>query len=90
MNANANYNGTEVVMESDFNVVFVNFNYRVGPLGFMGGKEVQRQGDLNAGLLDQRRLLWWVQENIASVSLETMGSIQVYKNRAGMQPTNQP
>ncbi|KAI3397172.1 hypothetical protein diail_11146 [Diaporthe ilicicola] len=76
-NAQANYNGTDVVensghhngtamvLQSDYNIVFVNFNYRVGALGFLASKEVEDDGDLNAGLLDQRKLLQWVQDNIA-------------------------
>ncbi|KAF7557690.1 hypothetical protein G7Z17_g454 [Cylindrodendrum hubeiense] len=63
-NPNTNYNGTKVVVESSRSIVFVNFNYRVGPLGFLASQKVKK-GDLNAGLLDQRRLLWWVKEHIA-------------------------
>ncbi|RLL95286.1 hypothetical protein CFD26_101514 [Aspergillus turcosus] len=65
LNANANYNGTEVVQQSGHGIVFVNFNYRVGALGFLASKEVRQDGALNAGLLDQRKVLAWVQENIA-------------------------
>lgn len=61
------HNGTEMVLQSDYNLVFVNFNYRVGALGFLASEEVQEDGDLNAGLLDQRKLLHWVQDNIAKV-----------------------
>jgi para-nitrobenzyl esterase len=38
-------------------VVVVTFNYRLGPLGFLGGA--------NAGLLDQQCALQWVRANIA-------------------------
>ncbi|KAF4979780.1 hypothetical protein FZEAL_4084 [Fusarium zealandicum] len=65
-NSNSNYNGTRAVVDSGMNVIFVNFNYRVGPFGFLAGRKVQRDGDLNVGLLDQQRLLWWVRGNIAS------------------------
>lgn len=80
VNAQANYNGTgvvqnsdihngtEMVRQSDYNLVFVNFNYRVGALGFLASEELQEDGDLNAGLLDQRKLLYWVQDNIAKVN----------------------
>nr|XP_043032087.1 uncharacterized protein INS49_002780 [Diaporthe citri]KAG6368567.1 hypothetical protein INS49_002780 [Diaporthe citri] len=54
-----------MVRQSDYNLVFVNFNYRVGALGFLASEEVQKDGDLNAGLLDQRKLLHWIQDNIA-------------------------
>lgn len=79
-NSNANYNGSDVVegsgyhhngthlvRNSGYNLVFVNFNYRVGALGFLASKKVEENGDLNAGLLDQRKLLQWVQKYIAKV-----------------------
>ncbi|KAL7924566.1 alpha/beta-hydrolase [Trichoderma austrokoningii] len=63
-NSNANYNGTDVIQQSGNGLVFVNFNYRVGALGFLASEHVRRDGDLNAGLLDQRLLLHWVKKNI--------------------------
>jgi acetylcholinesterase len=47
-------------------MVFVNINYRVGPFGFLSSEKVREDGDLNAGLLDQRQALEWVQEHIAT------------------------
>jgi carboxylesterase type B len=46
------------------NMIFVALNYRLGALGFLAGPEVAADGDLNAGLLDQRLALQWVQTNI--------------------------
>jgi carboxylesterase type B len=46
-------------------MVVVDFNYRVGPFGFLASQEVEEGGDLNAGLLDQRLLLQWVQTYIS-------------------------
>ncbi|KFY44733.1 hypothetical protein V494_01342 [Pseudogymnoascus sp. VKM F-4513 (FW-928)] len=63
-NSNNNYNGTGVVEQSQSNIVMVNFNYRVGALGFLAGDQIRRDGDLNVGLLDQRKLLHWVQKHI--------------------------
>ncbi|KAJ5600753.1 hypothetical protein N7450_001820 [Penicillium hetheringtonii] len=63
-NANNNFNGSKVVHNSGHDIVFVNFNYRVGALGFLASEEVRRDGDLNAGLLDQRKALSWVQKYI--------------------------
>jgi acetylcholinesterase len=63
-NANANYNGSTVVANSNQNIVFVEFNYRVGPWGFLASNKVSTNGDLNAGLLDQRKALQWVQQHI--------------------------
>lgn len=66
-NANANYNGSDLVVKSGSGIIVVSFNYRVGPLGFLAGAEVRRNGDVNVGLLDQRKLLHWVQKYIHSV-----------------------
>lgn len=65
---NANWNGAEVVEKSGHNIVMVNFNYRVGVWGFLASDRVREDGDLNAGLLDQRMLLQWVKKHIALVS----------------------
>ncbi|KAH8674157.1 Alpha/Beta hydrolase protein [Xylariales sp. PMI_506] len=63
-NSNANYNGTGVITASGQNIVFVNFNYRVGMLGFLASSEVRDDGNLNVGLLDQRKVFKWVQRYI--------------------------
>lgn len=68
-NSNANYNGTEVIEQSGGNIVFVNFNYRVGIFGFLASQDVVDDGDLNVGLLDQRMVMKWVHEHIAQVRL---------------------
>lgn len=65
-NSNANWDGAEVVKQSGNQIVFVNFNYRVAMWGFLASQKVQSNGDLNAGLLDQRFLMQWVKTNIAS------------------------
>ncbi|KAI1026214.1 hypothetical protein LB504_011171 [Fusarium proliferatum] len=63
-NASPYVNGTQLVSASNNNIIFVNFNYRVGMFGFLASKEVKEDGDLNAGLLDQRFLLKWIQKHI--------------------------
>ncbi|KAJ7598890.1 Carboxylesterase [Mycena floridula] len=45
-------------------IIFVNFNYRLGPLGFPQGREPTSKGLLNAGLKDQLVAMEWVQRNI--------------------------
>ncbi|KAF5004968.1 hypothetical protein FDECE_8563 [Fusarium decemcellulare] len=45
-------------------IIFVGLNYRLGAFGFLPGSDVEKDGDLNAGLLDQRLALEWVQDNI--------------------------
>lgn len=64
-NSNANWNGTEFIQRSGHSIVFVNFNYRVGLWGFLAGERVRADGDLNAGLLDQRFMMQWVRQHIA-------------------------
>lgn len=62
-----------MVRASGGEIIFVNFNYRVGALGFLASETMREDGDLNAGLLDQRRMLEWVQEHIAQVCLFDFG-----------------
>ncbi|KAF8895158.1 Alpha/Beta hydrolase protein [Infundibulicybe gibba] len=45
-------------------LIFVSFEYRLGQFGFLGGTHVAGDGALNAGLLDQRAALRWVQRYI--------------------------
>ncbi|KAJ6552243.1 esterase 1, partial [Mycena vulgaris] len=45
-------------------VIYVNFNYRLGPLGFPQGQEADIRGALNLGIKDQIAALEWVQLNI--------------------------
>lgn len=65
--SNANYNGTGLVEASGHNIVVVTFNYRVGPYGFLAGKEVEDGASLNNGLKDQIKALEWVQKYIHKV-----------------------
>ncbi|KAK1715468.1 hypothetical protein CaCOL14_010139 [Colletotrichum acutatum] len=63
------YNGAGLIaegMSTGKPFVFVAVNYRVGAWGFMPGKDLMQEGSSNAGLLDQRMGLEWVQDNIAS------------------------
>lgn len=50
-------------------MVFVEFQYRVNFYGFLASQDVKNNGDLNAGLLDQRAVLLWVQKHISKVRL---------------------
>lgn len=47
-------------------LVAVSLQYRLGAFGFLASKEVRRRGQLNAGLLDQRAALQWVQRHIGA------------------------
>ncbi|KAH8810854.1 Alpha/Beta hydrolase protein [Xylogone sp. PMI_703] len=63
--ASPNVDGTEIITNSGNNIVFVNFNYRVGIFGFLASQEIQANGNANAGLFDQQAALQWVQQHIA-------------------------
>lgn len=56
----------ETSMSMKSPIIFVTFNYRLGPWGFLGGPAVHKEGSTNAGLLDQRLALQWVSDNIKS------------------------
>lgn len=46
-------------------VVAVNLQYRLGLLGFLASKAIMSDGSVNAGLLDQRAALEWIQRHIS-------------------------
>ncbi|KAL1702025.1 Alpha/Beta hydrolase protein [Schizophyllum commune] len=47
-------------------IIYVNFNYRLGPLGFPQGSEMDDKGMLNVGLKDSLLAFQWVNRNIAA------------------------
>ncbi|TVY73409.1 putative secreted lipase [Lachnellula suecica] len=61
----ANYNATQLIKRSSGNFVLVEFNYRVGPFGFLASEKIRKNGDLNAGFLDQRKALEWTQKYVS-------------------------
>lgn len=71
-NTDQNFNGTEVIMQSNYNMVFVQINYRVGAFGFLASEKIRQNGDLNVGLLDQRKALEWIQKYIHLVRADTL------------------
>ncbi|KAF7290221.1 Carboxylic ester hydrolase [Mycena indigotica] len=63
------YNASVVVAQSVARgtpVVYVNFNYRLGALGFPVGADAARAGSLNLGMKDQLTALKWVHANIGA------------------------
>jgi len=59
--SNPNLDGTGLIKASGHNMIFVTFNYRVGPYGFItNGDEITP----NNGLLDQRKAFEWVHKYI--------------------------
>ncbi|EEB86564.1 hypothetical protein MPER_16439, partial [Moniliophthora perniciosa FA553] len=63
----AQHNGSVTVEQSvrrGTPVIYINFNYRLGPLGFPQCQEAADRGALNLGLEDQRVALDWVKSNV--------------------------
>ncbi|KAK5175704.1 uncharacterized protein LTR77_000843 [Saxophila tyrrhenica] len=56
--------GYMMVNQSNDNLIYVSIQYRLAVFGFMSSAEVRENGAANAGLLDQRAALGWVQRNI--------------------------
>ncbi|KAK0194648.1 extracellular triacylglycerol lipase precursor [Armillaria mellea] len=65
--ASSSFNGSNIVAQSVTRgtpIIYVNHNYRLGPLGFPQGQEADNRGQLNLGVRDQLAALEWIQENI--------------------------
>ncbi|KAJ8518546.1 hypothetical protein ONZ45_g4385 [Pleurotus djamor] len=63
------YNATNLVSYSVSRgtpIIYVNINYRLGPLGFPQGTDASAKGLLNLGLKDQLTAFRWVHDNIAA------------------------
>ena len=58
--------GKQFVSAAEGRVIWVQIQYRLGAFGFLGSKTLLKDGVANAGLLDQRAALEWVQRNIAA------------------------
>lgn len=56
--------GYAVTNASNGNIVFVSIQYRLGVFGYLSGKSIKENGVANAGALDQRSALRWIQRNI--------------------------
>jgi len=65
-NSNANYNGSDLAKEG--NMIVVSINYRVGPYGFLQGKELGEEESTNVGIRDQITALEWTKKHIGKVS----------------------
>ncbi|PKS11434.1 hypothetical protein jhhlp_003197 [Lomentospora prolificans] len=58
------YDGSGLISQSDNNMIFITFNYRLGAFGFLAGSSMEKDGLPNAGLWDQRAVFEWVQSYI--------------------------
>ncbi|KAG2359504.1 Alpha/Beta hydrolase protein [Suillus spraguei] len=59
------YDGADLIVESNYGVITVVLQYRLGLFGFLAGEAVKEGGALNAGLLDQNYAFQWVQAHIS-------------------------
>lgn len=65
----SSFNGSALVAQSvqrGTPIIYVNFNYRLGPLDFPQGAEAASRGILNLALKDQLAALEWAQRNIGA------------------------
>ncbi|KAF8636141.1 hypothetical protein AX16_011047 [Volvariella volvacea WC 439] len=65
----AQFNGSAIVAQSVLRgtpIIYVNFNYKNGPLGFPQGQEAADEGALNLAIRDELTALKRVQENIGA------------------------
>eukprot|EP00050_Salpingoeca_kvevrii_P012316 m.21666 g.21666 ORF g.21666 m.21666 type:complete len:243 (+) comp3941_c0_seq1:636-1364(+) len=81
------YNGTHL---SQFGVIIINANYRIGALGFLA-TDKGLQG--NMGLEDQRMALQWIQRNIANFGGDrdrfALGLVSLHRSSTHRWETNQ-
>ncbi|KAJ7754123.1 extracellular triacylglycerol lipase precursor [Mycena olivaceomarginata] len=63
-------------------IVYVSFNYRLGPFGFPQGNEVDATGDVNLGIKDLLAALKWVQVNIQAFGGD-LTKVTVFGESAG-------
>ncbi|KAK0450541.1 triacylglycerol lipase 3 [Desarmillaria tabescens] len=88
--ASSSFNGSNIVAQSVARgtpVVYVNHNYRLGPLGFPQGPEAESSGRLNLGAKDQIAALEWVQQNIGLFGGDK-SKVMVFGESAGAMLTN--
>ncbi|KAL9088194.1 MAG: hypothetical protein Q9165_006321 [Trypethelium subeluteriae] len=65
-------------------LIAVSMNYRLGVWGFLQSPQILAEGSSNAGLLDQRLAMRWVQENIAAFGGDP-NRVTVWGESAGAQ-----
>jgi carboxylesterase type B len=61
----ATYDPSAMINTNNNQFIVVEIQYRLGAFGFLSSDEVKEHGRPNAGLLDQRFALKWVQQHIS-------------------------
>jgi carboxylesterase type B len=56
--------GIALLRHAPGSLIFVSLQYRLGAYGFLSGQEIAADGAANAGLLDQRLAIEWVNNHI--------------------------
>ncbi|KAJ3754100.1 Alpha/Beta hydrolase protein [Lentinula raphanica] len=79
----ASFTGSDVMREAHNEIILVIIQYRLGIFGFLPGSEVKKNGDLNAGLLDQDFALRWVQTHISKFGGDP-SKVTIWGESAGM------
>ncbi|PBK86451.1 extracellular triacylglycerol lipase precursor [Armillaria gallica] len=88
--ASSSYNGSNIVAQSVTRgtpIIYVNYNYRLGPLGFPQGQEADDRGQLNLGVRDVLTALEWVQQNIGLFGGDRT-KVTIFGESAGAMLTN--
>ncbi|KAG1902801.1 Alpha/Beta hydrolase protein [Suillus fuscotomentosus] len=76
------FNGADLIIDSNYGVITVLIQYRLGLFGFLPGEAVKEGGALNAGLLDQNYALQWVQAYISAFGGDPM-KVTIWGESAG-------
>ncbi|KAL9094046.1 MAG: hypothetical protein Q9165_003716 [Trypethelium subeluteriae] len=76
------YPGFGEVNSSNGNLIWVSIQYRLSAYGFLSSEEVRDNGNANAGLLDQRSGLEWIQRHIAAFGGDPT-RVTIWGNSAG-------
>lgn len=58
--------GTQFTAVANGSLIYVQIQYRLGLYGFLSSRDIRQDGTANAGLLDQRAALEWVQRHISA------------------------
>ncbi|KAG7445277.1 esterase 1 [Guyanagaster necrorhizus] len=88
--ASSSYNGSNIVAQSVTRgtpIIYVNYNYRLGPLGFPQGQEAGDRGQVNLGVRDVLTALEWVQGNIGLFGGDKT-KVTIFGESAGSMLTN--
>ncbi|KAJ7227676.1 Alpha/Beta hydrolase protein [Mycena rebaudengoi] len=79
------FNGEDIILQSNRGVVVVIIQYRLGLFSFLPGAAVNNNGTLNAGLLDQDFALRWVNRHISKFGGDP-AKVTIWGESAGDSP----